>query len=135
MYSHTAAVDGQPDSGTARDNTHTHSAIRKAAPDLKPGVHFGMLDYGLRHYKYASGREGDWPVVAQASQNHHFSLYFCACDKDGYLPDKNKHRLGSVSAGKSCIRFRKLEDLDLKVAMQLVKRAAQSAANQNCTDV
>jgi len=104
-----------------------HNAIRKAAPALKPGVHFGMLGYGLRHYKYASGREGDWPVVALASQKHHFSLYLCACDQDGYLPVQNKQRLGKVSVGKSCIRFRKLEDLDLKVAMELVKRAARLA--------
>ena len=104
-----------------------HNAIRKAAPALKPGLQFGMLGYGLQAYKYASGRDGLWPVVALAAQKHHVSLYLCTCDGDGYLAEKNQKRLGKVSVGKSCIRFRKLEDLNLKVAMQLVKRAAKLA--------
>ena len=103
-----------------------HAAIRKAAPGLKPGLQCGMLGYGSYHYKYASGREGDWPVVALASQKQHLSLYLCCADASGYLAEQNKARLGKVSVGKSCIRFRKLEDLNLKVAMELVQRAAKS---------
>ena len=101
-----------------------HHAIRKTAPSLKPSLQFGMLGYGYHHFRYASGREGDSPVVALASQKRHISLYLCMCDGDGYLPEKIKSRLGKVSVGKSCIRFRKLEDLDLKFAMELVKTAA-----------
>jgi len=101
-----------------------HKAIRAAAPRLKPHVMHGMLGYGQYHYKYASGREGDWFVVGLASQKNYISLYICACDKDGYLAEKNKDRLGKVSLGRSCIRFKQLEDLNLKVALQLVKKAA-----------
>lgn len=101
-----------------------HRAIRKAAPKLKPHSQYGMIGYGHHHYRYASGREGDAPVVALASQKHHLSLYLCICDGDGYLPEKSRQMLGKVSVGKSCIRFRKLEDLNLRAAMALVKRAA-----------
>ncbi len=48
-----------------------HEAISKAVPKLKPGIHTGMIGYGTYHYKYASGREGDWPVVALASQKNY----------------------------------------------------------------
>lgn len=34
--------------------------IRKLAPALGPFIHSGMLAYGRWHYRYASGREGDW---------------------------------------------------------------------------
>lgn len=98
-------------------------AIRTAAPDLKPHIMHGMLGYGMYHYKYASGREGDWFVVGLASQKHYMSLYICACDEKGYLAERNRHRLGKVSVGRSCIRFKKLEDLELKVAIELVQQA------------
>ncbi len=40
---------------------------------------------------------------------------------------KHASRLGKVSTGKSCIRFTKLENLNLEVAMELVRIAAKSA--------
>lgn len=87
-----------------------------------------MLGYGTYRYKYASGREGDAAVVALASQKNHISLYLgCATDEEGYLAERNKDRLGKVSVGRSCIRFKKIEDLDLNVAMELVKQAARQA--------
>ena len=107
--------------------TKLHNAIRKAAPSLRPHIAYGNIGYGNYHYRYASGREGDWPVVGLASQKQHIGLYLCICDGTGYLPEKNKARLGKVSVGKGCIRFRRLENLNLKVAMELVKRAAKYA--------
>lgn len=106
--------------------TAIHKAIRSAAPALKPSIQSGMLGYGTYHYKYASGREGDAAVVGLASQKNHISLYLgCSTDGEGYLAEKNRDRLGKVFVGRSCIRFKKLEDLNLKVAMELVKEAAR----------
>jgi len=102
-----------------------HKAIRAAAPELEPHVCAGMLGYGRYHYKYASGREGDAAVVSLASQKNHISLYMCATDDGEYLAENNKERLGKVSVGKSCIRFKKLEDLNQTVAMELVKKTAK----------
>ncbi len=102
-----------------------HIAIRKAAPALKPNLCYGMLGYGIQHHRYANGREGHWVVVGLASQKNHISLYVCVCEGDGYLVEQHKDRLGKVATGKSCVRFRKLEHLNLSVAMKLVKRAAQ----------
>ena len=102
-----------------------HDAIRKTAPGLKPEIGYGMLGYGPYHTTYASGREVDTWAVCLASQKNYISLYIGGCGEDGYLAETNKHRLGKVSVGKSCIRFKKLEDLDLKVAMELVKKSAK----------
>lgn len=105
-----------------------HRAIVKAAPELEPHLISGMLGYGRYHYKYASGREGDWATVALASQKNYISLYLCAADEKGYLAETHRDQLGKVSVGRSCIRFKKLEDLNLKVALQLVKKAAKLMA-------
>lgn len=104
--------------------TALHRAIIKAAPSLKPFMLGGMLGYGPFHYKYPSGREGEWAIVALASQKNYISLYICAGDKDGYLAEANKGKLGKVSVGRACIRFKKLADLNLPVALSLVKKAS-----------
>ncbi|MSR43235.1 MAG: DUF1801 domain-containing protein [Pedosphaera sp.] len=113
-----------------------HNAIRKAAPSLKSEIGYGMLAYGPFHTTYASGREVDTWAVCLASQKNYISLYVggClanqenpagSCENKSYLPDRYLLQLGKVSVGKACIRFKKLEDLNLKVAMELVKKAAQ----------
>ena len=100
-----------------------HDAIVKAAPTLKPGIGYGMLGYGPYHTTYASGREVDVWTVNLASQKNYISLYIGACGEGGYIAEANKHRIGKVSVGKSCIRFKKLADLDINVAMELVKQS------------
>ena len=104
-----------------------HDAILKAAPGLKPHLVYGMLGYGPVRYKTKSGCEGDWAVVCLANQKQYMSLYL-GCEGEEYIVEKNKDRLGKVSCGKSCVRFKKLEDLDLKVAMELVRKLAKAHA-------
>ena len=110
--------------------TALHKAIRKAVPKLAPFVTAGMgtpiIGYGKYHYKSASGREGDWFLIGLAPGKTYYSLHICAGDKDGYLVERNAAKLGKVKTGRSCINFKKLEELKLDVAMGLVKQAAKS---------
>ncbi|MBA2278840.1 DUF1801 domain-containing protein [Candidatus Saccharibacteria bacterium] len=107
--------------------------IRKAAPELEREENifmlYGMIGYGKYHYKYASGREGDWAVIGLASQKNYVSVYLCAADKDGYIAENNKDRLGKVNVGKGCIRLKKIEDINLKVLEELVKKSINLAKN------
>lgn len=105
-----------------------HKEIRKAAPKLKPEICHGMIGYGVKPYETPSGCKGVWPVIALASQKRYMSLYVCACGPDGYLPETVKEKLGKVSVGKSCIRFTKLENLNVGVAMELVRRVVAMGA-------
>lgn len=126
-----AFLKNLPDERRA-DVTALHRAIRKAAPQLKPFMLSGMIGYGKYHYRYASGREGDWAIVALANQKGHIGLYLCAADPDGgYLAEKNAARLGKVKVGRSCIRIKKLSDLNLPVAMELVTKAARLLGKNN----
>ena len=102
-----------------------HEAICKAIPKHKPEMIAGFLGYGKYRYKTASGCEGDTGVVMVGSQKQYISLYVGGCDGDDSLAEKNQHRLGKVSTGKCCIRFKKLADLNLDVAMELVKESAK----------
>ena len=101
-----------------------HAEIQKAAPNLKAVICYGMIGYGNPKVAVKPGCEGDWCKIGLGNQKHHIGLYLCARDEDGHLVENNKERLGKVSTGKCCIRFTKLENLNLDVAMELVKRAA-----------
>lgn len=97
-----------------------HAFIQKVVPDLKPHIMAGMIAYGTYHFKYASGREGDWAIIALASQKNYISVYVCATDGTQYVAEKYKHTLPKASIGKSCIRFKKLADIDLAVLKTII---------------
>ena len=57
-----------------------------------------------------------------------YSVYVCSLDETGkqYIAEKYREELGKVSVGKSCIRFRKLADVDLKTLKRVVREARRS---------
>jgi hypothetical protein len=110
--------------------TTLHKAIRKAVPKLAPLIMSGMggplIAYGKYRYKSASGREGDWFIIGLAAGKTGYALHLCVGGEGGYLVEKNAAKLGKVKTGRSCINFKRLEDLKLDVAMKLVKQAVKS---------
>ena len=100
--------------------------IRSTAPELEPSLHSGMLAYGPIHYRYASGREGDWFKIGVASNARYVSLYACAADERGYVAERYAQALPKAKIGKSCVRFSKLSDVDTKVLAQLIEDAAST---------
>jgi hypothetical protein len=115
------------DAAKRADLKALHRLIRQTLPELKPCMVHGMIGYGPYHYEYESGREGDTARVALASNKTGFSVYVSAVDERGrYLAEQAKAKLGRASVGKSCIRFKKLADLELdalREVLEQVKRA------------
>lgn len=98
--------------------------IRKTVPSMKPVMHTGMLGYGLIPYVGSNGKLGDWPVIAVSSRAQYISLYVCATEGKAYIAEMHKKDLPKASIGKSCIRLKKLEDLDMDVIKEILKKAA-----------
>lgn len=94
--------------------------VRKVAPKLKPTMNYGMPGYGIYHYKYASGREGDWAVIQIASNKNYISFYVSCINDRGYLAESYKEQLPKASIGKSCIRFKRLSDIDEGVLTEII---------------
>ena len=110
--------------------TTLHKALRKAVPKLAPFMMTAMgptplIAYGKYHYKSASGREGDWFIIGLAAGKSGYALHICVGGEGGYLVEKNAAKLGKVKTGRSCINFKKLEDLNVAAAMALVKQGAK----------
>jgi len=103
-----------------------HKFIRKTAPNLKPNFIYNMPGYGSFKCRNYKKKVMDWPIVALASQKNYISLYVCAVDKGKYLAEKYKNEWGKVSVGRSCIRFKKLEDINLKTLEKVIKLAEKS---------
>lgn len=111
------------------DIEELYAFLRKLAPNEKPNITSGMIGFGLHPYKTKSGREGEWPLFLLANQKNYISFYVCATKGNQYLAESYKNDFPKASIGKSCIRFKKLEDIDLKILEKLIKEADQQGFN------
>ncbi len=100
--------------------------IKQAAPTLKSHFAYNILGYGSFKYKNYKKEVIDWPTISLASQKNYISLYVCAIQNGEYIAEKYKTKLGKVSVGKSCIRFKKIEDLNLEELKKVIKLAEQT---------
>lgn len=104
-----------------------HEMIMKLVPNPKPRMYRNIIGYVDYHYKYASGREGDWFVLGLASQKNYISLYASLVEDGKYVAEMYQKDLPKADIGKSCIRFKKLEDVDKKVLKKIIKHSYKIA--------
>lgn len=120
------------DEDRRQDISALHALITTNAPACTPHVRSGMLGYGSYTYKYASGRMGEWSQLALASNKQYISLYAGAIEDGAYLTDRFRSRLPKASIGKSCVRFKRLSDVDTAALAELINQtAAYYAARHN----
>jgi hypothetical protein len=99
--------------------------IREYAPALTPVLSAGMgatmLGYGEQPYQTKSMKDpGVWPVVALAAQKRYLSLYVSVAIDGEYVAERYASELGNVSCGKSCIRFTKIDKLNLETVKKIL---------------
>lgn len=79
-----------------------------------------IIGFGRLHYRYASGREGDWFKAGFSPRKDSFTLYLCG----GFEPHADlMAKLGKYKTGVGCLYVKKLDDVDDKVLRQLVARS------------
>lgn len=103
-----------------------HHFIQKAAPSLKSHFAYNMLGYGSFTYTNYKKETIAWPTVSVASQKNYISIYICAIENGEYVAEKYKHKLGNVSVGKSCIRFKTIEDVHLEELKKVIQLAEKT---------
>ena len=81
-----------------------------------------MVGFGSYHYKYDSGREGDWFLTGFSPRKQNLTIYIMP-GFDKY--DSLMKKLGKHKTGKSCLYISKLEDVDTKVLKELIKQSFQ----------
>jgi hypothetical protein len=84
-----------------------------------------IVGFGSYRYKYASGREGEWPLVGFSPRKQALTLYIMSGfdNYDDLLADLGKYR-----TGKACLYINKLEDVDQAILRDLVEQSVVHVA-------
>lgn len=84
----------------------------------EPPVMWGpsIVGFGAYHYRYASGHEGDAPLVGFSPRKANLVFYLSGCDEGR---DDLLARLGKHKAGKGCVYVNRLSDVDTAVLKEM----------------
>jgi len=81
-----------------------------------------IVGFGDYHYKYASGREGDWFLVGFSPRKQNLSLYIMS----GFGEyDELLKQLGKYKTGVSCLYIKRLADVDLTVLKKMIEASVR----------
>lgn len=77
-----------------------------------------IVGVGSYHYKYASGREGDWFKIGFSPRKQNISIYVPSGfeNMQGFLNSLGKHKTNI-----SCLYIKRLSDVDLDVFRQIIE--------------
>lgn len=79
-----------------------------------------IVGFGSYHYKYDSGREGDWFLTGFSPRKQNLTIYIMA----GFEKyEDTMSRLGKYKTGSSCLYVKKLSDIDTEQLKVLVKKS------------
>jgi hypothetical protein len=94
----------------------------------EPAKMFGssIIGFGQYHYKYASGHEGNAPLLGFSPRKSAISLYvYSGGDEQRHLVDQ----LGKFKIGKACIYIKRLSDINIDILKQLMCETIQFIEN------
>ncbi len=109
-----------------RQDCLTVMKIMKQATKAEPKM-WGdsIVGFGSYHYKYASGREGDWFLTGFSPRKQALTLYIMS----GFSRyDALLRKLGKYKTGKSCLYIKRLADVDLSVLKELIQGSVKHLA-------
>lgn len=87
-----------------------------------------IVGFGSYHYKYASGREGDWFLTGFSPRKQALTLYIMS----GFSRyDALMRKLGKYKTGKSCLYVKRLADVDLPVLKELIQESVKHLARSH----
>jgi Domain of unknown function (DU1801) len=112
-----------------RKDCWTIAGIMQEATKAKPQMWgSSIVGFGSYHYKYASGREADWMLVAFSPRKQNITLYISP-GFEGY--DELMTKLGKHSCGKACLYIKRLSDVHLPTLKKLIKGSVKHMLKTN----
>lgn len=79
-----------------------------------------IIGFGSYHYKYDSGREGDYFITGFSPRKQNLTIYIMS----GFEPHEElMSKLGKYKTGKSCLYVKKLEDINLDILKDLIRKS------------
>lgn len=102
-----------------------HELIRQSAPDLDPP---SIRDARVRDQPISLGLGTRGRMVscrARQQRGHDLSLHVLIADESGRL-EAYEDRLPKADVGRSCVRFKQLDDVDIGVLDELIRKSAET---------
>jgi hypothetical protein len=104
--------------------------LKNLDKDYEEGMSYGMIGYYVPHSVYPPGYHCDpkqpLPFAGLASQKNHMAVYLMCTYGDSdhakWFKDAWAKTGKKLDMGKSCVRFKKLDDLALDVIGQSIKK-------------
>ncbi|MGZ8846701.1 MAG: DUF1801 domain-containing protein [Pyrinomonadaceae bacterium] len=104
-----------------REDCRTIAKLMTEATGAEPQMWgASIVGFGVKHYKYASGREGDWPIIGFSPRKQNLTLYAMAGWDKELLKSLGKH-----SVTKGCLYIKRLSDVNLSTLKKIIKTAAK----------
>jgi hypothetical protein len=99
------------------------SALMEEVTGDKPAMWgTSMVGFGSYHYKYDSGQEGDWPIVAFSPRKDSLTVYIMP----GFAEyTELLEKLGKHKTGRSCLYIKSLDDVHLPTLKTLVRQSVK----------
>ena len=112
-----AFLNGIEDKQKRADAKKVSAMMRAATGSRAKMWGTAIVGFGSYHYKYASGREGDWMLVGFSPRKQNLTVYIMPGFKQF---DALMAKLGKYSTGKSCLYLKRLADVDERVLEKLI---------------
>jgi hypothetical protein len=107
------------DNGQKRRDSRDMIALMKEITGSEPRMWgSSLVGFGNYHYKYASGREGDFFITGFSPRKTAFTVYIMP-GFDGY--GEQLKRLGPHKTGKSCLYLKNLDVIDRGVLEEMIR--------------
>ena len=117
-----AFLNAIEDKGRRADCKAIHKMMKESTGKTPRMWGASIVGYGDVHYKYASGREGDWFVCGFSPRKTSITMYL-SNGLDHYKSSLKK--LGKHKTGVGCLYVKKLEDVDAKVLQKIIDDVAK----------
>jgi len=103
-----------------REDTKILVKIMEEESGYKANLHGKIIGFGLYHYVYETGREGDGIVTGLSPRQQYISIYIMP----GFSKyQKDLEKLGKHRTAKCCLYINKLTDVDEKVLRRIIKKS------------
>ena len=86
-----------------------------------------IIGFGKYHFRYESGREGDWMVAGFSPRKQNLTIYMM-----GGLENQEEllSKVGKAKHSVGCLYVKKLEDIDLNVLSDMIKLSITTVKNR-----
>ena len=115
-------INGIEDRQKRRDVKKVAAMMRSATGSRARMWGANIVGFGEYHYKYASGREGDFLITGFSPRKQALTVYVIPGFKHF---ESLMSKLGKYKTGKSCLYIKRLSDVDENVLEQLIVRSVR----------